>query len=223
MGALGSSEVFEVDHRLPCTGDAERVRIGLGEAVDVVHAAVEILDPGDAVLVESLEITRFVERYHLLDSQFLGIVLRILESLLEPINDVFEGFSIKATHLIDTLHNLAVFVLDELRVETDPHGFRAVIFVRCIPCLRLGLGYSFSVVIAGRVSHEIDAILGGRTLRHNRRIKHDREDSRVVGHTCFSTSVYEPLLTELRHELILGIVMVNAVGEPDTFKVFLEE
>ena len=94
LRTFGCREVFEVDHRLPCAGDAERIGIGLCETIDVVHAAVKVFDPSDAVLVKSRQITCLIERDHLLNSKFLGIVLGIFQCLFEPINDMLEGFAI---------------------------------------------------------------------------------------------------------------------------------
>ena len=222
LGTFGSREVFEVDHRLPGAGDAERVGIGLREAVDVVHAAVEVLDPGDAVLVEGREVTCLVEGDHLLDGEFLGIVFSVFERLFEPEDDMLEGFGIEPADFIDALLDLAVVVLHELGVQTDPFRFGAVIFVESVPFLRLRLCDAFAVVVAGGAENQIHTVLRGRALRHDSRIEHHRDDLLVIGDTGLATGVDEPLLGELRQELILGIMMVDTVGEPHALEVTLE-
>ena len=222
LGTLGSRKVFEVNHGFPGAGDAERVGIGLREAVDVVHAAVEVFDPGDAVLVEGLEVTCLVEGDHLLDGEFLSVVFCIFERLFEPEDNMLEGFGIEPADFIDALLDLAVVVLHELGVQTDPLGFGAVVFMQGVPFLRLRLGHTLAVVVAGGAENEIHTVLRGRALGHDSRVEHHRDDLLVIGDTGFCTGVDEPLLGELRQELILGIMVVNTVGEPDAFEVAFE-
>ena len=169
---LGGCQVFEVNHRFPCTGDTQRVGIGLCEAVDEVHATVKVLHPCNAILVEETQIACFIEGDHLLDSEFLCVVLRKRKGFFEPINNVLERFTVQAAYFIDALLDLAVLVLDELRVQTYPQRFIGSVFVCLIPCLSLSLRHAFAVVVTGRAGYQIHAILGGGALRHHSRVEH---------------------------------------------------
>ena len=91
-----------------------------------------------------------------------------------------------------------------------------------VPFLRLRLCDAFAVVVAGGAENEIHAVLRGRAFRHDSRVEHHRDDLLVIGDTGFCTGVDEPLLGELRQELILGIMVVNTIGEPDALEVTLE-
>ena len=120
---MSSGKVFEVDHRFPCTGDTERIGIGLRKTVYEIDTAVQIFDPCNAVCIEERQITCLIESDEFIKHLALLVVLGVFLSLFEPINDMFEGFAVESTYFIDTLFDFAFLVLDELGVETDPEGF----------------------------------------------------------------------------------------------------
>ena len=153
LGTFGSFEVFEVNHRFPCTGYTERVGISLREAIDIVHAAVEVTHPGNAVFVEGLEVAGLVELNHLTDSQALFVVLRHVIGFAQPIHHFLQRLAVETADFIYALFDLAVGILNELAVQTNPLRFGRVIFMRRIPCLCFGLGHTFAIVVAGRISH----------------------------------------------------------------------
>ena len=135
---------------------------------------------------------------------------------------MLQCLAVQTAYLIDALFDLAVLVLDELGVQTDPQGFGRVVFVGSVPCFGLSLGDAVAVVVACRTSHQIDTVLGGCTLGHHSRIKHHRQDSGIVLDARFLTCRFKPSLVEFGQELILRIVVVDAVGEPDTLEITLE-
>ena len=220
--ALGSYEVFEVNHRLPGAGDTERIGIGFGETVDEVHAAVEVLDPSDAVFVEELQIARLIESNEFVDDFALLVVLGISECFAQPVYDVLQRFAVESAYLIDALFNLTFGILDELGVEAYPQRFRAVVLMRVIPRLRLFLGHPLTVVVSGRTGYEVHAVLRSGTLGHDSGIEHDGQDRFVILHAGIGASRLEPFLTELRQELVFAVVVVNTIGEPHAFEIALE-
>ena len=58
--ALGGFEVFEVHDAFPRTLQAQRVAIALDETVDEIDQRLCVLHPGDAVLVERLQVARLI-------------------------------------------------------------------------------------------------------------------------------------------------------------------
>ena len=121
----------------------------------------------------------------------------------------------------DSLHDIAVPVLHQFAVQTDPEGLVRRVAVGGIPCFRFRLGDTL-IVVAGRVEHQILAGILAHFLGHDRRVEHHRQNGFIVLHSGFPACLHKPLLAELRQELVLGIMMMDAIGEPDTFEIPLE-
>ena len=136
---------------------------------------------------------------------------------------MLQCLTVETTYFVGALHDLTLLVLYELGVETDPQRFGTIVLMRRIPCFGFGLGHTLTVIVSGRVGHEIDTVLCRHTFGHDSRIEHNRQDGFVVLDTGFLAGFNEPCLVKLRQELIFRIVMVNTVGEPDTFEIFLKE
>ena len=62
----------------------------------------------------------------------------------------------------------------------------------------------------------------GHSLGHNLGVEHHGQYPLGNLHSVFPASGHEPLLGELRQELVLAVVMVNAVAEPHALHVTLK-
>ena len=219
LAAVGSAHVFEVHERFPSTCNTQRVSICLSEAVHEVHTAIEVFHPSDAVFVESAEVASFVELDHLLDDETLLVVLGERQCFLKMLNHMAKCFAVHTTYFIYALYHFAV-LLHELAVETNPEWLCGVVFVCLVVCLCFSLGHTFVVVVSRR-EEQVFAVKT-QTLWHYSWVEHHWQDSCVVGHACFSTRLDKPLLREFWLELVGSIVMVNTIGKPYAFEVFLE-
>ena len=222
LRAAGSHKVFEVRHRLPCTGYAQRVGVGLRKTVDEIHTAVEVAHPRDTIFIKQLEVTRLVEGDEFVDHLALLVILGIAECLAQPKYDMLQRLAVQPSNLIHALDNLAFVVLDELRVQSNPQRLFGVVLMRCVPRLGFGLRHTLAVVVAGRVGYQIHTVLCGHSFWHNLGIEHHGQNSFVVLHSGFLAGSDEPLLAELRQELVLAVVMMNTVAEPHAFQIPLE-
>ena len=135
---------------------------------------------------------------------------------------MLQRLAVETAYFIDALLYLACFILDQFGVQTDPERLGTVVLVRSIPCLSFGLRYPLAIVVAGGVEHQVHAVLCCRALGHDGRVEHDGQNSRVVGHARFLAGSHEPLLAELRQELVFAVMVVNTIGEPDALEITLE-
>ena len=220
---LGRRQVLEVHHRLPCAGDTKRVGVGLRKTVHKVHTALQIFHPCNAILVEELEITRLIEGDQLLQYRTLLVVLYVFLRLFEPIDYMLQRFAIETAYFINALFNLTLLVLHQLAIQTDPQRFRTVVLMRRIPCFGLSLRHTFAVVVSSRTCYQVHTVLCGHSLRHHVRIEHHRQNSGVVFHSGILTSSYKPILRKLRQELILAVMMMDTIGEPDALEILLKD
>ena len=220
--ALGCRQVLEVHHRLPCAGDTKRVGVGLRKTVHKVHTALQIFHPCNAILVEELEITRLIVGDQLLQNRTLLVILYVFLRLFEPIDYMLQRLTVQTAYFINALFYLTVLVLYQLAVQTNPQRFCTIVLMRRIPCFGLSLRHSFAVVVTCRTKNQIHTVLCSHSLRHHIRIEHHRQDRLVIFHAGFLTSSYKPILRKLRQELILAVMMMDTIGEPDALEILLK-
>ena len=114
-GALRSGIVAEVHVRLPRSLVAQRIVVGLNKPVYEVHLRGQILHPGDAVLVEVLQLARGVKGYQELYGLALLVVFGHIHCLTQPVHNLGDGLAVLAVllphHLaerISLLHQVGV-------------------------------------------------------------------------------------------------------------------
>ena len=94
--------------------------------------------------------------------------------------------------------------------------------MRIVPSLSFRLRHTRTIIVTCRSQHQVLSCSLIGTFRHHSRVKHYRQNRLVVCHTCFLASSHEPLLTKLRQELILAVVVMNTIREPHTLQVAFE-
>ena len=135
---------------------------------------------------------------------------------------MLQRLTVQTAYFINALFYLTVLVLYQLAVQTNPQRFCTIVLMRRIPCFGLSLRHSFAVVVTCRTKNQIHTVLCSHSLRHHIRIEHHRQDRLVIFHAGFLTSSYKPILRKLRQELILAVMMMDTIGEPDALEILLK-
>ena len=228
LRAAACFTVHEVHVGLPRRFAAQRIAVVFDEAVDEIDVRKRILHPMDVVAVELAQIARFIIGNEMRDSRFLRL-FRHFRSLFEPVDDAFDGRRVHPAYAPDALGDRPVGLFHQLRVEPvgDRLGIAGIGHVG-IELLGFGLRNPL-VVVAARCGDHIHA--GGliEPLGADLRIEDGRADfaaqriqlaEPLLGNGL--DDVEQIALGEFGHELVVRIVMMDAVGEPDLFQVLFE-
>ena len=150
LGAGGGGGVFVIDQRFPAGFVAERVAVGLDEAVDEIHRRGCVAEPCYRVVVEHPQVARGVEGDEQLYRPPLSVSLGVLLGTVEPFHDVLDRlavFAADAPHVLDQ----PTVALDERGVKPHHRGMVSKRGFLCgIELFRLMLRHSVTVVVAGR-------------------------------------------------------------------------
>ena len=225
--AVAGRRVDEVDNRLPRSLAAQRVTVILDEAVDEVDVRHRVAHPADVEAVELTQVARAVVGYQRGDVRLLGFVGHRL-GLFEPVDNPLDGRRVHAAHLPDPLAHLAV-LLDQLRVESVGNGLRVVgVGHGGVELLDLGLGYPL-VVVVRRGGHQVRARRLVQTRGVERRVENRLADLAAQGVQLAEAllgdgldDVEQVALRKFGDELVVRVVVVDAVGEPDLLEVLLQ-
>ena len=234
-GAFRRPLVDEVDGRFPACLAAEWVAVGFNEAVHEVHVRGGVFYPEDGVGIERLEVARLVIFDKLFYDGLLRLVLREGESLLELGDNPFYGLRIKSAYLPDLLEDPAID-LCKPAVQSVGDGAKGVLtrLHLGVEGVHLGLRQVSLVVVVGRSLNQVHVSTLDGAFREDRRVEDDRRklgEQLVYGlsfaegelrRLYLSDTVSKELLRERGENLILGVVVVNAVGEPDSLEVCLQ-
>ena len=188
-----------------------------------------VLHPSDVVLVPSLQVTRGVVVDEFLRVVALDIVLRHLVGLLEPADDGLDSLAVQAVGLIHILINLTVF-LHQFGVQAITDGCGVVGLAHLVV---EGLHLAFFDTALVEVHRRIgdDVFLAAATHLVQLLVEdHGRQEGDEVIH-CLALvereqagvatlhQVSEIGLADLGEELVLGIVMMDAVAEENTLSI----
>ena len=231
LRAVAGLLVHEVDVAFPRRLAPQRIAVILDEAVDEVDVRHGVLHPADVVTVELFQIARLIiadERRDVALLRLLGHGLR----LLEPIDDLLDGRRIHAAHLPDPLVDaVRLLLLHQLRIESvgDRLGI-ARIGIGHVGVELLGLGLAHvAVIVARRGPQQVVAglLVQPRLVHFGIEDRDAYRPDHVVQltetlHGNRLANVEEILLGEFGHELVVRIVVVDAVGEPHLFQVLLQ-
>ena len=230
LRAVAGLGVHEVDVGLPRSLAAQRIAVVLDEAVDEIDVRNSVLHPADVVAVELFQIARLVvadERRDIGLLRLFGHGLR----LFEPVDDPLDGRRIHAAQLPDTLADASRVILRQLRVQSvgDRLGV-ARIGGGHVGVERLGLGLAHVVVVvARRGEQQVVAGLLVELRRIERRIEDRPADLAAQGVQGAELLLGDGLdrveqvaFGEFGHELVVRIVVVDAVGEPYLLEIFLQ-
>ena len=151
--ALGGGLVFELRGGFPAGFQTKRVAVVFDKAVVVVGKRGMVFHPHHIVNVPCSKVARLVVFDEFAN---VGRLLRgfgHLFGLIQPINNLFDGFAVKTAHFIDVFHQAAV-LLFEPRVKPVGNGFRVFgVGHGRIKFLGFGGGY-VKVVVAGRTLNQ---------------------------------------------------------------------
>ena len=226
--AAAGRRVDEVDVGLPRSLVPQRIAVGLDESVDEVDVRHRVLQPEDVVAVELFQVARAV----VVDQGGEGLLLRLgryVACLFEPVDDAFDRGRVHASDLPRAfVETSRLLLLDQLRVQTVGDGAG----VACIGCGHRG------VELFGLVLAHVAVIVAGRRPEHigagclieprgvDRRVEDDLAEKieirRKAIHAYRCGRLAEEGFRKLGAELVVGIVVVDAVGEPHFFEVFFE-
>ena len=218
LGAAGGVEVLDVDIPLPGALAAERVVVVLDEPVDEVHGAEGVLHPLDVELVPLAEVAGAVVVHQQAQGAGLDVVLGHFAGFQELVADLFEGGGVDAAHLPGQFPDDAVRALDDLRVEAVGDG-AVVLRVHDPGVVPLHLVAGDAVIeVHGGELHDVAGSLRGAALGISFRIVDDVQEVVVVDADRFQ-QLREIGLRAGREEFVLGIVVVDAVGEEQTLGI----
>ena len=123
FGALSSGHILEINERLPCAGDTERVAIHLRKSIHEIHAAIEVAHPCNRIFVERLEVAGDIKLNEFLNHQALLLVFSIRQRLLQVFYHFLKCSRIESAFFSfeNALNHVAFSILGKLAVETNPH------------------------------------------------------------------------------------------------------
>ena len=216
-------EVLDLHDGFVAAGVAEGVVVHLHKPVDVVDIPFRVLHPVDVVQAPLLEVSRLVVGHEVPQRRGLLVVFRVLNGFVQPFDDLGNAFAVEAVQLVDVFKHLSFSVLFETAVQPILHG-AAVFFVRNGLEVRLGLlrGHVGCVEVHGRTFHKAFGAVLFHLLGFHRRVKHDAAQFSVQRVPCLGKQVVHVRFTETRLVLGVGVVVMDAVGEPDALEVHLK-
>ena len=221
--ACAGVKVFDLHHRFIAPGVSERIVVDLDEAIDVIHIALGVLDPVDVVQAPLLQIARFVIRHQIAQGRGLLFILGIFASLHEPSDDLFDALSVETIQFVDILHHFSLLVFLQTAVQAILHR-TAVVAVGNALEVRFGLfcGDVRGVEIDRRTLHQsLGSVLLDLLGLHSG-VEDDRPQ--LVAHFMARgrEQMVEVRFPKIRQVLRVGVVVVDAVGEPNALEVDLE-
>ena len=229
VGTHGSLKVFEVDDGLPGGLHAHRVAIVFDEAVHEVDVRDGVLHPSDVVFVPGLQVARGVIVDELLRVVALAVVLRHLVGLLQPTNDGLDGLAIQTVSLVNIFINLAIF-FHQLGIQSIANGLGIVGLAHLvIEGLHITLTDVAFIEVHGRVDDDVVLAAAAHLVEllvedHGRQEGNEVVDGLALveweqaGVATFN-QVGEIGLADLGEELVLGIVVMDAVAEEHTLGI----
>ena len=213
--------VLDVDVAFPGCLAAQRVIIVLDKTVDKVHRSQGILHPFDIERIPKPQVAGLV----IIDQQaqrlLLDVVFGHFAGQRQFAANLFDGRSVQAALLPGNLFHNPVRTLYHLGIQAIRNGLRVGgVGLGGIELLHLRPGNAF-VEVHGRQGHDIPVPGGRAPLRQRLRII-DEIQQVGIGTAGFVHQRGEIGLRAGGHELILGIVMMDAVAEKDPFGIGLE-
>ena len=228
---MAGRRVDEIDVGLPRSLVAERVAVGLDEAIDEIDVRNRVAHPADVVAVELLQVAALI----IGDQGGDVLLLRALGyrlGLLEPVDHTLDS---RRVHAADAPRTLAERprggILHQLRVQTVGDRLGIVAGSGGHPGIEgLGLGLVHPrVVVARRGEQQVLAVRLVEPRRIERRVEDRPANISPQGVQLAEAllgnrldDVEQVALRELGAELVVRIVVVDAVGEPHLLEVFLE-
>ena len=152
--------------------------------------------------------------------------------LLQPVDNLLDGWSVEAVHLPDLLHQLAVFFHQTAVQAIGYRSFVLGVLHGGIESLGLGLCHAV-IVVTGRRQYQVFPISLVDALGHHLGVEDYGKDFLAQLLQCLSLgqrqggSIYtlqsltEKFGREAGHELLAAIVVMDAVGEPHALQVDL--
>ena len=227
-GALCGSLVLEVGKAFPAGFHAQRVAIGLCEAIGEIHVALGLLHPEDGVGVEGSQVAGAIVFNQFLDDCHLLVVLGYGLGLLQPVDDAVDGLAVESSAPPHLFAQLSV-LLDKAAVHAE-HDWMCRVWVRLfhaeIEILGLGLCDVWTIVVGGAGLHEVLPVGLVGALGHDGRVEDDGIEflhvERQLGRVDILHRTAQEPLGETGLELVAAIVMVNTIGEPYALQIRLE-
>ena len=233
FGAVRGFKVFEVDNRFPAAFQSDGVAVDFDKSVDEVDARVEVGNPLYRVLVKRFEVARAVVVDEQVDNLTLLVVLGYRGGFFEPVDDSFDGGAVMAAYAVHLFIDFSVaFYQPAVEPVRGRHGVAGGLH-GAVEGFGLGLCYSV-VVVAGRGGDEIFAGGEVHSLGQGVRVEDDGADvcQQFIGGSTLlegqalggqgAHGLFEEGLAEFGGELVGRVVVVNTVGKPYLFQVFLQ-
>ena len=227
LGAVAGLLVHEIDDAFPRRLASQRIAVILDKAVHEIDIRHGILHPADVIAVEFAQIARLVIADERGDIALLRLGRHGLR-LFEPVDDLLDGGRIHAAYLPDALPDHPV-LFDQLGIQAVGDRF-GIVGVRHVGVELLDFGLRHTLVIVVRRSG--DQVLAGGLVQARlveRSVENGFADlaaQRVqLAELLFGNGldhVEQVTFGEFGHELVVRIVVMDAVGEPDLFQVFLQ-
>ena len=218
LGAARGLEVLDIDIALPGALASQRVVVVLDESVDEVHGAEGVLHPFDVELVPLAEVAGAVVFHEEAQGADLDVVLGHFAGLQEFVADLLERGGIDAADLPGKFADDPVLTLDDLGVEAVGDG-TGILRVHDAGVVFLHLVTGDAVIeVHGRQGDDVAGRFRGAALGISSGVVDDVHQVRIVDADRLQQ------LREIgsgagREDLVLGVVVVHAVGEEDTFGV----
>ena len=220
LGAGRCHGILEVHVAFPGTLPPERIVVVFDESVDEIHLPEGILHPFNIEGIPGAEIAGAVIFHQQAEGPGLDLILGDSLGFLQLLADLLDGRSIDAADLPGQLHNLALF-LDNLGIEAIRNGMRVLrLHNPGIIALHLGAGDAV-VEIDGRELDNVAGSLGRTPLRIDGGVVDDVQQA-LIRLPDRLHQRGEIFASAFREELILGIVVMNAVGEEQPFGIIGE-
>ena len=221
--------VHEVDQRLPRRLASQRIAVIFDKSVHEIDVGYGIPHPQDVITVEIVQVAGFV----IVDEGCDGRLLRLLGNalrLLQPVNDLLNRRRIHTAYFPHPLADRSVLILHELRIQSvgDRFGIGRIGHAT-VELFHFGLCHAFVIVVGGS-GHQIltFSLIELSLIKfgvENRLADHSPQRIELVAELLDGDRLgnrEEILLRKFGYELVVGIVVMNSVGEPHFFEVFLQ-
>ncbi len=220
LHAVRHFKIVDLHDGFVSTPVAQRVVVHLYKTVDVVNIAFGGFHPGNVVLIPFFQIAAAVVCCEQLQGLALRFVFGHAGCQFQPFDHLFDGAAVQAPGKPGLLLELAFGILHQAGIETKGNRvFTSSSFEFGIVGFDFLLGNAGAVKIDRRGSNHIHLGVLIDFFSVHFRIKHRHQHFFRQAMAYFLEHRFKPGAREGWNKLVVGVVVVNAVGEKHVFSV----